>query len=201
VKRIIVSLTYLAILLLFAMSTSMAEENIELDTVDIGEDEDEEYYLSGWGPPEPKSHGGNWGGIESIGSESIDKKCRVVYFENYSEEDPDLASAVVTLYPHSGSSRKIIMRVLDGIADDSFKVSVMGKHGNWVEIGSYNADNDATNEFWMEHEFEIPVKEIKAGRPLQVKIEATETSPKWWGFNTYGQLAVDWIELWGNGSR
>jgi hypothetical protein len=48
------------------------------------------------------------------------------------------------------------------------------------------------------HAIEIPVSEIKAGRPLTVKIEATGNA--WPNFATYGQLAVDWIELWGNGT-
>ncbi len=197
-KSLVIILTGVVSVFFFLPATLLSEYDVLLDEIDLGTDlaSFEEHDGTGWGPVEPATHGGSWGAI-ATDPDSPDGSCRAIWFENGVPEDPDAATAMVTLFPHPGSTRGIVMRTLDGVADDSFTVFVLGKHGDFVEV--YSCDSDpSTEEYWVVHEIEIPVNQIKAGRPLTVKIDATGSA--WSQFNTYGQLAVDWIELWGNGS-
>jgi hypothetical protein len=90
--------------------------------------------------------------------------------------------------------RRMEIRVLDGLADDSFNVYVMNPAGKWVLVYSY-ADQYAT-ETWVTHTItNFPAcKGQKVRGTISVKIELT--GPHWSGFNTYGQLAVDEIKLY-----
>ena len=197
-KKSLAVLGCLALSLFLVTPTSMAEQDIVLDVIDLGDDLEsyDEHDGIGWGPVEPDEHGGFWGDIAND-PESIDRTCRVIW---YNESPTDDRSALITLFPHPGSTRGIVLRVLDGVADDSFTISVLGKRGNFFEVFSYTDEPPINDpETWYVYDIDIPVNQIKAGRPLIVKIRAD--GDQWSGFNTYGQVAVDWIELWGNGSN
>ena len=161
-----------------------------LDRVDIGDPDSEDgHELDGWGPIEPDAHGGFWGGI---GSETPPGTCRVVSYL----DDPTLGDATLTLDTGgAGFARHIILRVLDGIADDSFNVYVKNLGGDWALVYSYDCDPD-TSEYWVEHDiYGFPAGKGQQGTTIEIKIEATGDT--WSGFGTYGQLAVDWVEVWG----
>jgi hypothetical protein len=80
----------------------------------------------------------------------------------------------------------ITLRHLDGIKDDSFKVSIT-TDANWTEIGSY-ADG-GTNETWMDTTFPItPVKGI-----VTFKITATGELDEGW-CEVWGQVAFSWLK-------
>ena len=160
-----------------------------LDSVDIGDPTSElGHNLVGWGPIEPATHGGNWGGFNATGED-----CRVVSYSG----DPTPGYATLTLdttaLGETGFARHIKLRVLDGIADDSFNVYVKNPGGDWALVYSYDCDI-STNEYWVEHD----IYSFPAGKgqdtTIEIKIEAT--GDPWTGFNTYGQLAVDWVEVW-----
>ena len=94
----------------------------------------------------------------------------------------------------TGKARHIKMRVLDGIADDSFNVYVKNPGGNWALVYSYTCD-PSTSEYWVEHDiYSFPAGKGQ-GNIIDIKIESTGAA--WSGFGTYGQLAVDWVEVWG----
>ena len=164
-----------------------------LDSVDIGESASEAEHnvaFPDWGPVEPTTHGGNWGGI---GSETPPGTCRVVW---HAAGDTSGRSATFTLdttaLGEAGFARHIVLRVLDGIADDSFNVYVKNLGGDWALVYSYCDSSDS--EVWVEHD----IYSFPAGKgqstTIEIKIEATGAA--WSGFGTYGQLAVDWVEVW-----
>jgi len=160
-----------------------------LDRVDIGDEIDEvghEVNVSepDWGPVEPTTHGGNWGGIISPDT------CRVVSYSG----DPTPGYATLTLDTHGDSfARHIVLWVLDGIADDSFNVYVKNPGDEWVLVYSYTCD-PSTSEYWVDHHiYSFPAGKGQGGI-IEMKIEATGGT--WSGFDTYGQLAVDWVEVW-----
>lgn len=89
--------------------------------------------------------------------------------------------------------KTLSLHVLDGIADDSFKVYV-----DDILVYTY-VDHDPENdpEMWRTHIIDLTPYEIPYDSIINtVKIDAT--GPKWSGFNTYGQLAVNTITLSGD---
>jgi len=184
-KKTLLIPLFVALFLAIAIPQASACQNILLDRVDIGDPQSEHcHFLRGWGPIEPATSGGYYGGVDN---------CRVVY---YKTDPPDKPWARLILYTIKGSAQTLKIRALDGIADDSFEVYVKRPCGKWILIYSYTAD-PSTEEIWKIHEIELPPKVAK-GITLKVKIVLTGETP-WSGFDTYGQLAIDWIELWGNG--
>jgi hypothetical protein len=177
----------------FMVSTVQASANVRLDYVDIGDEKSEfGHFLVGWGPIEPAHSGGSYGGVSN---------CRCVYVATCS----DKPWAKLVLYTPEGAAKTLKMRVLDGIADDSFDVYVKKPDKKWVLVYSYKAHpgpgdwKGTAAEVWVEHTMSIPPKVAK-GTIIKVKIVLTaDTTKPWWGFETYGWLAIDWIELWGNG--
>jgi hypothetical protein len=92
----------------------------------------------------------------------------------------------------TAKARHIELEVLDGLANDSFKVYVKNPAGIWVEVYSY-ADQYAT-EIWVTHHiYSFPAGKGQ-GNTVEIMIELT--GPHWSGFSTFGQLAVDYIKIY-----
>jgi hypothetical protein len=87
--------------------------------------------------------------------------------------------------------RCLIIEVLDGLADDSFNVYILNPGGNWVLV--YEYDDEYTAETWVSHVISGFPAAKGQKKCLDVKIELT--GDHWSGFDTYGQLAIDWIKL------
>src|SRR3990170_2539122 len=105
--------------------------------------------------------------------------------------DTDPAGYCTLTRPDGDFARHIEMRVLDGIADDSFSVYVKNPGGGWAPVYSYSAD-PSTAEVWVTHHiYSFPAGKGQ-GMTVEIKIEPTNVG--WSGFNTWGQLAVDYIE-------
>ena len=187
--------------------------------------------LVGWGPIEPDPQDGFWGDIENGGINagdcdvtSPDGKTRVVWAGN-EPDSPFIVgrAASLVLTPVRGAGKKINMRVLDGQDVDgngkllnTFQVFVKNKHGHWILVYAFDPGPSAesrpedgfcggpeklsdTAEEWRVHSIWLPVNEIRPGRPVEVMIQATGSA--WDLFGTYGQVAVDWVELVGPGSK
>lgn len=138
---------------------------LALYQVDIGDPSSEAgYNLVGWGPIEPDTHGGGWGGIAP-------GNCRVIW--DASDNDP---SASLTL-PTPVTT--VAVRHLLGIAGDSFDVDVDG-----LPVGSVS-DVPSGSEVWATSAFKFP------GSPGKT-LGLTATDAKWGSFNTYGQVGIDW---------
>ena len=188
-KLTILAIAVLVLTMVLAPATYAAKPDpIMLDGVDIGDTTTEGGHNvdePDWGPVEPATNGGNWGGFNATG-----ENCRVVSYSG----DPTPGYATLTLDTDgAGFARRIVLRVLDGIADDSFNVYVKNPGGDWVLVYSYTCDS-STSEYWVEHDiYSFPAGKGQ-GTTIEIKIEATGDT--WWGFDTYGQLAVDWVQIW-----
>ena len=196
-KLTILAITVLVLAMVLALAAYTAKPVPKLlDRVDIGNTTSEATHdvnvsvTDDWGPVEPATNGGNWGGFGTSGED-----CRVVW---HAASDPTPGYATLTLdttaLGETGFARHIVLLVLDGIADDSFNVYVMNLGGDWALVYSYTCD-PSTSEYWVEHDiYSFPAGKGQ-GTTIEIKIEATGDA--WSGFNTYGQLAVDWVEVWG----
>ena len=125
---------------------------------------------------------GNWGGEYGQGA--------VTAFFGDSDD-----AGYCTFTGLSAKAKLIELRVLDGIADDSFNVYVKNPAGFWVRVYTYAAD-PSTAEVWKVH----TIRGFPAGKgqgdTVEIKIEPINVG--WSGFNTYGQLAVDYIKVYGD---
>ncbi len=143
--------------------------------------------LVGWGPVQPDTSGGNWGGFGS-GNDNYttprpptwDYKCRTVW--DPGEMDVVNANWAQIIFP--GNIDKVTIRHLDGLAmdgvggGDDFEVYVDG-----VLWGNY-VSNPATNEYWEFTEY--------TGTPGST-LMIVSTNPQWTSFGGYGQLGIDRI--------
>ncbi|MBN2136543.1 MAG: PEP-CTERM sorting domain-containing protein [Sedimentisphaerales bacterium] len=142
-----------------------------LYVVDIGSPASEAGFSPvSWGPIQPDTSGGSWGGIASDPL-SLDGKARVIW--DGSDDDP---SASLT-FPTSITA--VALRHLIGIANDSFAVDVSGNP--WGSV----TDVPSSSEVWN-------VSSFKGGTPGDT-LTLTATDGKWASFDTYGQVAIDLV--------
>jgi hypothetical protein len=104
-------------------------------------------------------------------------------------------SAEYTFTWEKGSAHYIVIKHLDGFADDSFTVEALHANGAWILLGSYSDQHSTEN--WVETSFSLSSLVAKGGGTLTIRI--TLTGPHWSGYSTWGQLAIDYMELYGNG--
>ena len=183
-KRGMIGAVIVATLLLLATAV-WAAEGVLLDEVDFGSaGNDSDYITSGWGRSVTDETGGSYGGIGSGG-------CRLIW--DGAEDGPD---AIVVLEPAPGALKSLVIRHLDGIADDGIAVSMQKPNGMWVLVGTYVDQGSA--EQWIETDLDLSGYDFGRGRgAIPVKFEAT--GEKWANFDTYGQVCIDWVEAWGDG--
>ncbi|MDD1654638.1 MAG: hypothetical protein LUO91_02890 [Methanomicrobiales archaeon] len=153
------------------------------DGVDIGDTGSETgHSLNGWGPIEPLTSGGTWGGIDDA---------RATWIKG------DGRGASFTLDAGAGSDHELILRVLDGQADDSFMVFVNGdpvyqytaKNSPKPGDGNYFGDPPGPQELWRDHRIYV-----SGTGTLTISIAAMGDA--WSGFDTYGQLGVDRADIY-----
>ncbi|MDD1653597.1 MAG: hypothetical protein LUQ64_03535, partial [Methanomicrobiales archaeon] len=154
-----------------------------VDSVDIGDTGSEAgNSLSGWGPIEPATSGGIWGGIDDA---------RATWVKG------DSRGASFTLDAGTSAQNELILRVLDGQADDSFMVFVNGdpvyqytaKNSPLPGDGNYFGDPSGPEELWRDHRIYV------AGSGT-LTISVAAMGDEWSGFDTYGQLGVDRADLY-----
>jgi len=147
--------------------------------------------LSNWGPIEPTTHPGGWGGFGSGGDNyvapttpTVDHLCRTVW--GYPEgpgtpgdpTDPATSASVTFSVP----IELVALRHLDGGSNDSFAV-----YSDGVLWGSYSAPaaGKQYGEQWFETSF--------SGTPgYTLTIVCTAPAGKYW--NHWGQLGIDRVE-------
>lgn len=154
------------------------------------------------GPVAPQTTGGSYGDLINGGNgdgQTEDYSSRLVSWNNHKY-------ATATFYWKKGAAQYIKMRVLDGIADDSFTVEALHCNGEWRFIGEYTDEEPILDtETWYIREFSLTDEDgnsiVCKGRGKKgLTIRITSTGPIWLGYYTFGQVAVDWIELYGSGS-
>ena len=136
--------------------------------------------LLSWGPVEPATHGGNWGGACEDGN------CRVVYASIGNGDGT--TSATFTISSGPAGVRYLNLRNLDGIAtDDAFDVKI---NGNLV--AHYYDDNSVVSEVWKSSSVAIPVSASGV-----MTVELISTGIPWSLWSTYGQVAFTRINTSG----
>jgi hypothetical protein len=177
-------LTIVTLLALFAVavtpSIALAGAGCQGITVDIGDPASETQTgvaISGWGPVEPSTNGGNWGGQPP-------DNCRVVY-------DPQGTTSATVTYSHQSCVYPTCLEwnALDGVADDSYTVSVDG-----VIVYTYT-DTEPINdpEAWGVKGVDLTQFQLK--NDIQHVVEFVATGQQWDYFVTYGQVAIDYVTL------
>lgn len=159
--------------LAFAVATFGAEPAVAYyDYVDIGDTLSEGgHNLVGWGPIEPLTSGGTYGGVDD---------CRVIYAPGEAE-DENWATVDLDFGPANGLIEKcLVARHLDGMSGtDAFEVYVNDNY-----VGSYNDDNGG-GENWILTEFNV------SGYSDTCTVKFVSTEPPWNQFDLYGQVAFD----------
>jgi hypothetical protein len=104
-------------------------------------------------------------------------------------------------FVYDGSARKLVIRHLDGFANDGFSVDVQGEQEQWIPLGVY-VDTHNT-ETWVTSEFLVDpaTPHLGLGHSLTIRISLTDARHSTWSsWGIWGQLAIDWMELYGNGA-
>lgn len=139
--------------------------------------------IAGWGPIEPATHGGSWGGFGTTG-----ENCRVMW-EPPTPSDSLRCATVTYTYDECVVPTGLEWRVLDGQADDSYEVYVDG-----VLVYTYTDAPPANDpEAW--HVISQDLTGFTFPNDVVHVVEFCATGPAWGSFATYGQAAVDWVEL------
>jgi hypothetical protein len=85
---------------------------------------------------------------------------------------------------------KVKINYLQGLANDDFCVFASGAGSTFYLVGCVDETN-AAGEVWVDVELALPP--MASGQDVTIKILATGNA--WSAFSTYGQFAVDWIEI------
>ena len=88
--------------------------------------------------------------------------------------------------------KKIEMEVLEGLANDDYCVFASVAAGDLL-IGCMN--ETSASEVWVLHSWNLPPNAFASGQDVTITILVTGNA--WPSFSTWGQLAVDYIEIKG----
>lgn len=197
-----ITLALVFVTLLSVVSTVGAKKPLpppptEYDFVNIGDPDSEAgHNLYGWGPVEPETHGGHWGGVLD-GGEPLpgeDGNCRVIS-SGYSGEEgtygatnnlEDGASFTMDFGPrYPGETKYLLLRALEGHARDSFYVYIDRMKGRPVY---YWPGDDSASESWITHAIPLGLKGTHT-------IHLLSDQAHWSGWNTFGQVAFTWARV------
>jgi hypothetical protein len=187
-KKLVV---FVAVALLVCAGSAQAVPTL---TVDLGTTAGETVpgvTLSNWGPIEPTTHNGGYGGFGSGGDNyvapttpTVDHLCRTVwgYLEGSGTPGDPTDPATSASVTFSVPIELVALRHLDGGSTDSFAVYVDG-----MQWGSnYNAPAPNPPKIYGEQWFETSF----SGTPgYTLTIVCTAGAGKYW--NPYGQLGID----------
>jgi hypothetical protein len=190
-KKLISILIMVAVLtmgLMVAAAPSAGASTLA-DSVDFGTPSSESgHSLVGWGPIEPTTSTGGWGNIVADPL-SPDKLCRPTWAPDESDL-PDESWARFTLSTATGMTAQTLkLRVLDGVGNDTFEVKV---NDNLVLTYTDVEPTWDDPETWTIYTFNIS----GLGLSGALTIEINSLADKWTSWDTYGQLGVDWAELY-----
>ncbi len=151
---------------------------LAVDQVDIGLPASEVgHNLQSWGPIEPLTHGGSYGGIDH---------CRAIWsnFDILNPPAPHTSTDAFIDMNFAGGPELVSFKHLDGPADDSFEVWMAG-----VRVFTYT-DPGNPGERWYVSGFNYTPA---TSGVHTVRFKAI--GPKWGSWGTYGQVcfAGVWI--------
>jgi hypothetical protein len=149
-----------------------------MDAVVIGDPASESgHAMAGWGPVEPETSGGSYGGIS---------QCRAIY----APEDNDVWATIEMDFGHCVEGTKCLtMHHLDGISVDSFDLYIYapGESRPATPFWSYTGTTE-TAEIW--YRTSLAVTQIGP----QV-VEFVSTEPTWSMWDIYGQVCFGEIRV------
>lgn len=178
-KKLLFVIAIVSLLLL--PTAAWADDEGLLDYVDIGDPTSEAgHRLKRWGPIEPATSGGIYGGIDD---------CRVTWEPGGRDTKWARSASFVMRVPTGFRATHLVLKVLDGLADDSFIVRV-----NYKKVYEYRGLKTGSED-WITHT--IPLDSVSGFRRRRIRVVVTATGPPWEHFDTYGQLAVDEAKLLG----
>ena len=160
-------------LLVFSFVFVFAGAAMAVDFVDIGDPTSEAgHNLISWGPVEPLTHGGSYGGVDD---------CRAIW-TNFDTPVPASVDAYIDLN-FAGGPELVSFVHLSGPADDSFEI--------WIGNNMVFVYNDPNNpgESWYASGFNYTPA---AAGVVTLRIEAIGAA--WGSWGTYGQVCFD--EFW-----
>jgi len=150
------------------------------DYVDIGNPASEAgHALAGWGPIEPDTHSGGWGGI---GSESPPGKCRTIWSPDEAEPVEPWASLELDFGVSETETKCLAFRHLDGGSDDAFDVSIDG-----ALVHSVVAPPTTETWYWVYLD--------ATGYTGVHTVTFEATAPPGPYYDPYGQVAIDKIYI------
>lgn len=162
----ICKLSYLVIPLVLVFSGAA----MAADFVDIGVESSEYLHsMSSWGPIEPLTHPGSYGGVDN---------CRAIW-SDFDTPSPGSKNAFIILN-FVAASEGLYFRHLEGIADDGFEVYIDGNL-------EYTHSDLSTTEQWVVS-FCFPG--LTGGSHT---VEFRATGDPWASFGTFGQVCFDKI--------
>lgn len=149
------------------------------DVVDIGNPSSEAgHSLDGWGPIEPATHGGSFGGIAD---------CRAVYASYANGDGSDFASADLSFGDCPEIPKRLRVDHMDGEGKDAFELYLYppGEPGEAELILAYPGD-DLAEEVWYKSYVDL-------FREGTWTLRFVSTEDPWSGWSTYGQVWIDTI--------
>jgi len=207
---ILLTLAFSASLLGQANATSTPVANVTLDIVNVGEDSPAGR-ITGFGPPEPQTHGGSWGGAPP-GSAFY----RVLWFEG----DEPFGIVTLKIPPHS-VARKLEITYLNGVSGcfgspegDTFGVYAANRLDapDWTFIGTVVWDSSACTAGEQERAAVLYLRYLgqgegdelglgggSKGKDVFVKLvsAAGVANEPWDLFNVFGQVGIHSVTLIG----
>jgi hypothetical protein len=157
-----------------------------IDFVNIGDPTSEAgHNLAGWGPIEPASSGGTWGGAGEDGN------CRVISsgYDDGTGMNNFLDWAEFTMDFGSPGTKYLLLRHLDGYAQDSFYVYIdtPGTPGDGTEV-FYWPDEQSQGEVWRTAQIPLDLTGVHT-------ITLRSDQPHWSGWDRFGQVAFTWAKV------
>lgn len=161
-------------------------QNVTLDSINVG-DSDSVSMVSHdaqmwFDDPRIGGYGGDDGGSATFamvgGDDDGNGTC-----------DADENDATFEMDAGTETAKKLVIRHLDGLADDSFNVYVGG-----VFIGSY-AYSGNTAEFWVTTTFDLGANAFTGKETIRLEMTNYPWSFSWGGCSDYGQGAVNWAKI------
>ena len=149
-----------------------------LDMVDIGNTTSESgHNLAGWGPIEPATSGGTYGGIDN---------CRPVYAP---EDQTTTATVDLDFGDNPLMSKCLTLNHLEGIAVDAFDLYIYPQgHPEAAKLIHSYAGDAQTDEIWMQTSILAPATGVQT-------LKFVSTSAPWSSWNVYGQMCFDVIRV------
>jgi len=128
---------------------------------------------------------GGWGGVD-------ESQFAVVWEPGFNDTPASRMASCLIPGATTKVAKEIRIRALEGLANDDYCVFASIGAGDLL-IGC--KDETSMTEVWNTHVYTLPAGVFAAGQDITVKLLATGNA--WPSFSAYGQLAIDYIEVWG----